>query len=323
MQDTARSAWKASKHFASSVITGKAVSISGCRKRGSSAEGRANRPPTPAQASDASSAQADQHLTSVIKVESTNQQQKQQIHQHQAQQSLIRVDQNNKLTIVTKFNEPDQAQMASNSSGQLELTGQTGQSSIATPNSATGSERSRCESSSSGRGTSSDVGSSSSQNGDELPADDAKGPAGVTTLDANNNEQSQAKNSDSGQESHKQHRRKSSMFRPARVFGSQASLNKWKYFFTGKDCTGSAKISQQQPAEVGPLSVHLESSRLRCMELNRAARETGNNQPEPTIAGKSGQENSKPERPVASEEVGQGESVVGEQPSAASALQVS
>lgn len=331
MHDTARSAWRASKQFASSVITG-GVGLSACRqctRRQSSslAAGRASgskkksKQLSQVEAENCHQMKAelpgevdqlaeltvqqmklagddDQH-TSVIEVQSLQlnasankaaavasaniersqnesnrnsvQVQQQQAEASDQQTSLIRVDENNKLTIVTKFSNDSECQSPNNASLDL-----------AAPSS--GSERSRCESSSSGRGTSSDAGSATaSQNGDldenhaspTLPVcqnpslnGDKGGVATVTTTTTN---------------SSKRHKRRSSLFKASKVFGgSQASLNKLKSFFGGS--SGKVSLSNkvpQQPHQIKDGQVrqqvlegqmnHLESSRLRCLELNRPA----------------------------------------------------
>lgn len=327
MHDTARSAWRASKQFASSVITG-GVGLSACRKcnrRQSSSlapsgRGSFKEPPNErmlgqevcrqqaslsageAQQAELVAAQLklasdqDQH-TSVIEVQSlqpnsasrlatsgssgSDQAQSESLasssrnsapaSQHEAldqQSSLIRVE-NNKLTIVTKFNDSECNNQSPNSVGGLDL---------AAPSS--GSERSRCESSSSGRGTSSEAGSATaSQNGDldeshlgqNAPLPVCQDPS----LNCSDKEAARATTTTSTTKAGevKRHKRKSSLFKASKVFGgSQASLNKLKSFFTGSSgkvslANGAAlKDGRQQQSTEGQRD-HLESSRLRCLEL--------------------------------------------------------
>lgn len=359
MQDSAKSAWKASKHFASSVITG-GVGLSSCRQCTSKSRGslstnkqqqqqqvvngislanqqrnqqqqqqeqerdefilqaetdnntRFAKCSSPASMNneynatnnssqmsgeqqievnnskvEVSYGDDDQH-TSVIKVGPTkaanptaevstlpstlqhNQNQQQVVVQHQQARhqdesggGLIRVDENNKLTIVTKFNDSDHYSTGPNTS--IEMGAPT--------SSGSGSERSRCESSSSGRGTSSDAGSSASQNGD------LDGCASAMNDKQLDNKQNNAITdttiaSSAAPQAIKKHKRKSSLFKANKLFGgSQASLNKFKNFFTGSSSnvikvTSKEELKQQQQQLDNE---HLERSRLRCMELNQAS----------------------------------------------------
>lgn len=376
MHDTARSAWKASKQFASSVITGSSVGISACRKRTTTLSATAtatetkqskykqskeencrqagvNNEPKAASINDPAAAdfghnhQADddeQH-TSVVKVESSAGQQQQQqsqsivsINVSGEQNHLIRVDENNKLTIVTKFSEINDSSnnsIATSSSPNGLATSSPASSMLnqhqqhhhhdgssrstapaVSPATANGSERSRCESSSSGRGTSSsDAGSSASQNGDaelimqtelqqhnslENSSKQCSVPANINN---DSNDHSETITTILGGKEHKQHRRKSSLFKASSVFGnagSQVSLNKLKYFFTGSHGSGSISHNNNNnyingnKLTITPLTKatkhqhdldasiasekHLENSRLRCMELNRAI-----NMPSPAV----------------------------------------
>lgn len=318
MQDSAKSVWKASKQFASSVVTG-GVGLSSCRqctsKRGSvstnkrqqqqqqvkggvsltsqqqrdneqqqrdefviRAENSAsfekcslNNNDTTNKVAGVSCDDGEQH-TSVIEVGPTkatnaatehasDSRQIQQPQQRQDEQSgggLIRVDGNNKLTIVTKFNDSD---CSTGPNTSIEIGAPT--------SSGSGSERSRCESSSSGRGTSSDAGSSASQNGDL----DGCSSSVVVVADKRQ-QQEQVKNNDK-HDNAKRHKRKSSLFKANKIFGgSQASLNKFKNFFMSSSnvvkVTSSEELKhyQQQQQQQDNLNEHLERSRLRCMELN-------------------------------------------------------
>ena len=325
MQDTAKSAWRASKQFASSVITG-GVGLSACRqctRKRPSTSGSSESARQGGQAGGCGLAAndelgAEQH-TSVIKVGATppppppplpqprpalacnreasiereqqqqqqQQQQKVQVLQNkrtesQANNNLISVDENNKLTIVTKFNDSEC---------------QGPNSSVAMAPVSNGSERSRCESSSSGRGSSSDAGSAGSQNGDEHSAEMGQ-PRGresalaVCLIDGANQGESgngngNGKTSDEAQRAAgKRHKRRSSLFKANKVFsGSQVSLNKLKGFFFvsqhQQTCDISTKPnasfhSRQLQAAKLPQTAHLESSRLRCMELSA---NSGNSSP--------------------------------------------
>lgn len=348
MQDSAKSAWKASKNFAGSVITGRAVGISACRKqRGSHSSENSNSNKLPNQQLQPEVCQSpDQFreiqvngsdLASVIKVESSPNLQS-GAGATQSQHVIRLGESNNKLTIVTKFNDSPDGQRLSaaasiaspsaSSSPSEDCSSASQQPSSANPSSnSTGSERSRCESSSSGRGTSaSDSGSTSaSQNGDDAPPEVA-----ATTLTlvnssqapsqiANQQQQQQPQqqqvakddnnnNCDETSTMKKQHRRKSSLFKASKVFGSQMSLNKLRTFlFTtnGKATINSDGARSTQEPEMDARLVaeqHLENSRLRCMELNRAI-----NQPAKPDACESALDRADSQADKAAEEVGQGE----------------
>lgn len=299
MQDGARSAWRASKQFASSVITGGKVSLSACRHR----KNRQRHSVTTTSASSSSSntlpakhkqqaqvsiqqqqmcSPQDEHMTSVIQVPYVNGEANNISMSHgDGDKSVIQTganikldDQTNKLTIVTRFtsdansNSSDtgigsntSTSTSSASSGAPAATGAGPGAPQLTPvdknskliiNSSgddsngvgsCGSERSRCESSSSGRGTFSDT-DSSSHNGDlVVAATAAPGDANKNTNNNNNSEQiinsgngirPQTRIYKSNDNEHKRHKRKSSLFKASKVFsGSQASLNKLRTFFTG------------------------------------------------------------------------------------------
>lgn len=265
MQDTARSAWKASRKFASSVITGGVGGLSACRqcaRRRSSAASLGRARPDHLAAGSAPSgpiraeplevsgqpvgleAAEGGHLSVVEVGASASGQQApgQQVvvqaqpaalapppaasqtgggpNEDPQQQGLIRVDQNNKLTIVTKFNDSD-CQSA---------TGGPGPGGSAPSSSSTGccSERSRCESSSSGRGTASDAGSAASQNGDLDGAEERP--------------HQPARPHEGGRQ-----RRKSSLFKASKVFGgSQASLGKLRNFFAAASAKSAGGAHHQQ-----------------------------------------------------------------------------
>lgn len=150
--------------------------------------------------------------------------------EQQQQEGLIRVDENNKLTIVTKFND---------------LSAASGLGTQAASSSC--SERSRCESSSSGRGTASDSGSGSgSQNGDHTEAAyqmrQQKQQHALSTSQPPN---SAFRSHQQPPASLKQHKRRASaaLIKGAgSVFsGSQASLNKtFKSFFGTKNLSMQA-----------------------------------------------------------------------------------
>lgn len=351
MHDTARSAWRASKQFASSVITG-GVGLSACRtcnrrqssssgnRRGSNKKSKKQSGESDTdiagpqqqgcrgaqvspgkydscaqQAADLVIAQTnsvsedDQH-TSVIEVQSSqpncsanrlvpcsasgdqvhqneslinnnnNNNRNSQMVQHlqhetsdqQQSSSLIRVDENNKLTIVTKFNESECNNQSPNNSASLDLAA------------SSSSERSRCESSSSGRGTSSDAGSATaSQNGDmdmeSHPGQTAALPVSHDpSLNHSNNDKEVTAISKTPVVDSKRHKRKASLFKASKVFGgSQASLNKLKSFFTGSS-SGKVALSNGNPLRdqlkdsqqaLDGRRDHLDSSRLRCLELNQ------------------------------------------------------
>lgn len=288
MQDTAKSAWKASRKFASSVITGSVGGISACRqctkKRSSGASLTSsgnvafatcapNQQLHPQQqAAVCVSADNGEHLTSVVEVGKAvgemnlqaqihAQQQQQQpvfvqpgLSQQQQQPSsqsvgpvtshtgdnLIRVDENNKLTIVTKFNDSDCHMSSSSSSGASNHSDHL--------HSASSSERSRCESSSSGRGTASDAGSSgASQNGDSDGQEMSKSPVESDIARAAHPASPTCSQDDPQR---RQHKRKSSLFKASKVFGgSQASLNKLRSFFA----VASAKSAGGASDKAAPL----------------------------------------------------------------------
>lgn len=269
VQESARSAWKASKQFASSVITGR-VSISGCRKH------QRRQPEQPADgcaglengagetcAPSELELAAGQELTSVVQVGS-------QAHQPPEMGSrdaaaspspsnndlVVRVDGNNKLTIVTKFNnEPPTSGADHSPSG-------------AAPSSASSSasDRSRCESSSSGRGTVSESGSAAPSQDDEQPstvasiADTSQPPADAMV------ERQKPKRDAKG---------RSKLFKASKLLGSgsQLSINKFKSFLIdGRKLklADSAKPAETQHPPNEQQQSDLESARLRCLELNQA-----------------------------------------------------
>lgn len=307
MQDTAKSAWKSSKKFASSVITG-GVNLTGCRKGSGGAElnnrGHINTfqpQPQPQQPMEMEQEfgqrpndQSVEHL-SVIQVNGSAVVDSSLETQHQQQQqqqdsSLIRVDASKKLTIVTKFN--DELLHQNGTSPGTEMAPSSGSS-----------ERSRCESSSSGRGTSSDAGSAASQNGDDK--DDQQQRTPETKAQQTTARPAGGESEGDGKPREKTHKRKgsSSLFKASRVVfgGSQASLNKLKNFFNGGGGGKQLRTPQQQQQQsqlnqiaAGELSHQVsnggggnggieqqsnggeiadaESARLRCMELNQAIR---------------------------------------------------
>lgn len=281
MQDTAKQAWRASRQFASSVITG-GVSISACRQctsKRNSSNASARQPPAQVQQECSSGVcieQDQQQHTSVIEVvansaESSNAAQDEQKSESTTKPSpsnLIRVDHNNKLTIVTKFNDSGESQVSQADPISLADT-------------SNGSERSRCESSSSGRG--SETCSAGSQNGEDS-ADHSMAAAHISpdrkSLSHSNQPLTNDKSATGGQSSDasssKRHRRKSSIFKAAKVLGgSQLSLNKLKSLFTPAKSISCSPVdtvqaSSEQQQDVMRSFQHLESSRLRCMELNQA-----------------------------------------------------
>lgn len=269
MQEGARSAWKASKHFASSVITGR-VSISACRKHqrrpaASPVPARQAASSLPAVAGDlcASSELGDsqgQELTSVVQVSSHAQHNPEDV-QHAAgsptpsnSDLMVRVDENNKLTIVTKFNNE------AATSGEHSPGG-------AAPSSASssGSDRSRCESSSSGRGTASEAGSSEPSHDEEQMG----AVAPVAPI---------ADQSDAGQDRKSKRTAKSrgKLFKASKLLGSgsQLSLNKLKTFLIDGRKQKLATSAKQTPDDSQPQAdlqqTDLEGARLRCLELNQA-----------------------------------------------------
>lgn len=297
MQDTAKSAWKSSKKFASSVITG-GVNLTGCRKGSSDLRGgnfQTQQLPHLSLGREINqeiepSIEQQQH-TSVVQINGTDTADL-SIAENQAQQqtnpSLIRVDASKKLTIVTKFND-DQLlrQPMQGQQKQSKMSNCSPAQSIETaPSSSGASERSRCESSSSGRGTSSDAGSAASQNGDDKEECQASAGADskITAAEDADNEQQNMTTTSSMQQQQpatttdkKAHKtRKSSLFKASKVVfgGSQASLNKLKNFFNGKQLKTQQQHStfegeNYQNGGSGELAA-AENSRLRCMELNQA-----------------------------------------------------
>lgn len=363
MQDTAKSAWKASRKFASSVITGAGGGLSACRKMGKAnrshkINGKGNAPTashlqqvvptfetcanadtTPNSNPNISSPQSiqvsvistqpvvvaaasgstggleredlhdncgasdcndeEQH-TSVIQVNSSTQRpisnsnnnnNSNKINCSSDVQKQTEVEEQKKqsLTIVTKFCDSDRPSKQANSSGQGSLTGS--------------SERSRCESSSSGRGTSSDAGSAheAELSGEETVMGRQVAIGSVTSTatsspspnhhdNTTQTTPSQVIQSDdlhsSNSTNTKRHRRKSSLFKASSILsGSQVSLNKVKCFFMGSSSPTSNHHQQQVSISNGNKSAgngveiisdsssqqeQMESSRFRCLELNQA-----------------------------------------------------
>lgn len=250
MQEGAKSVWKASKHFASSVVTG-GVSLSACRKHQVS---------QPVARRD-----APEEPVSVVQVTARDEQGQTEPSPEAPRDLVVRVDGNNKLTIVTKFNE---ATVGAEHSP-------TGAALSSASSSSSGSERSRCESSSSGRGTASETGSAAPSHDEE------------------------SSNKPVAQEEPRRPAKGRKLFKASKMIksGSQVSLNKLKTFLMGNSDSRKLKLANktqidlaaEKPAatttataidsELGErkqstcelqTSQDLEIARIRCLELNQA-----------------------------------------------------
>lgn len=331
MQDGARSAWKASRKFASSVVTGRLVGggFSSCTKRGAGGPKAADSMPADLQVAatheqptiqqqPGRKSQVCEH-TSVVEVgpkgagdslpaellarqlaqsEGRPVSSSQQVAaageesavelatEAASAQTMVRVDGNNKLTIVTKFNQlaSEQERLESEQQASCGASG----------------ERSRCASSSSGRGTASQPESDASVCSHSEQADEqleVRGPHSSLAspeqqqqqqetvvggllgdqksqqlgksaqmqdkeqLDKQRQRQLQpispaisssssgcsASTSSNEQQNERRHRRRSSIFKTSRVFsGSQASLNKLRSFFAVASSSVQTEQKEQQ-----------------------------------------------------------------------------
>lgn len=258
VQDTARSAWKKSRKFASSVVTGGLMGggLSACRRNTKQRASCCSSSNTvrPAQYSQT----GEQQCTSVIEVGPTvgdfasvslaanghsatqhnnfseQQQQQQATAPMNDSEAVVKVDQNNKLTIVTKFN--GRCQSAS-------LSGRETNASDSGADSAGSQSGDLCERDQGpGAAASEPIETSSAAAAaaecklnamDEDEEQQAAVSPAISTNSSSGCASSAASNS--SQEYNRRHKRRSSssMFsKPAKVFsGSQASLNKLRSFF--------------------------------------------------------------------------------------------
>lgn len=256
MQDTARSAWKKSRKFAGSVLAA-GGGLSACRrnsKQRASVSSVARRPCVQQreQQQPATVESGTEQHTSVIEVGPTTADYVEQQQSELRRATLapaeqpplqVKVDENNKLTIVTKFSQLPGADQEAASRGAHQSLAPSAQAASSSSSHCCPSERSRCESSSSGRGTASASDSagdlSGSQSGDLAEQVAVLTDEGEKAAERRQQPISPAISSDSSSgcassssPEQSRHKRRSSMFKTSRVFsGSQASLNKLRSFF--------------------------------------------------------------------------------------------